>query len=548
VLLALPQSPNETVLEYDAASLSSSGLRLGQEKPFQKLILDGDVALNPMDAIPDVIGKVPPDFRESNASNMSGVEGYNLHPSTHYYTSTTLGLTWADHVTIIGWTRSGRTTLGYTGEGLEFLLEFDWNFQQDSTGKRLAVDIGCSMTYDSFKNPYAKNTASDPLRPVYPSVSGTTHIESIDKSRPYYCRTTRLVDPYEYDSYWADGRLFRHYAYGSSRRTSTGWLTRRTGVSSSTMLILDPAWYGKYNVLSKALSTISSDLYATLYDSTRSSTWSDLQETAIQSSIIISNNMFMFVQDVANLKKDFENLAQSGKRLGRDVLGAFSVEEANRELSQWAKSHGKQLIQDLDNVYLPLKYGYGLTVSEAHELGHKLLTLKQKYQSLFSGKFQMRARKTISTGVGSARVNYLANVKVQDNKFSKLYALIFNSGFWPTLSTAYDYIPYSFCVDWFVSIGDLLGQIDLYGYRCNMQLLSKVKSVIVDNGYMPARTLIANSPAVPESVMVAISYYKRWIEDQWDSPPFKLDVPLIGMSPGKFSHYTEATALLTQRL
>jgi hypothetical protein len=351
----------------------------------------------------------------------------------------------------------------------------------------------------------------------------------------------------DWDQKYSNGDI---YAHNSGRTYHQEWISWPSvpDVVSEYSLPLRPEFFDPWAALSRASSKINESLNSVLYNSTGESEWSEIQEKAIESSIIISNNMFMFVHDILNLKEDFTNLASAGKKFTGDLSSCFSTREAEKEITEWMKDNGKVIVQDLDNVYLPVKYGYGLTVSEAWELGNKIVTLKQKYRNLFSQLFQLRARKTLSTEFGPLKANYLANVRIADNKFSKLYAAVFNAGFWPRLTTAYDYIPYSFCVDWIVSIGDALEQADLYAYRCNLDLASLVKSVIIDNGRIPARDVFPNAPYVPEGTSINLSYYKRWIEEHWDSPPFKLDVPLLDTSPRNFSHYTELTALVTQRL
>jgi hypothetical protein len=322
------------------------------------------------------------------------------------------------------------------------------------------------------------------------------------------------------------------------RLTPIGTLACATGAESLLVKHFGVGYHAFRSVLtSSALSRIREVVDNAVYPRGSHSVWSDLQNTATQAAYIISNNMWMFVRDMANLKEDFQSLLDAGKKAYKSYSG-FARSPNLRA--------GKAAAVSTANVYLPVKYGYGLTVSEAHGIGQKLLTIGEKYRRLF-GVFQMRARQTVQTTLGPVRCCYLANVHLKDNAFSQLYGAIFNSGFYLTLKDAWDFIPYSFCVDWVVSVGDLVAAIDAKGYRANLDADAVLHTTIFDNAVPQLQLWLDLYDLLPEtSLAVRVSYYDRQVGRVFDPTPIALDTPLA--EGQHFSHFTEATALFVQRL
>jgi len=315
------------------------------------------------------------------------------------------------------------------------------------------------------------------------------------------------------------------FCYGTVVATEDGYIDFNR--------VLPPPEHRHAHMISGARKQIKQSIARTLGNIANRAFWSHIQEEALKDSIIISNNMFMFVRDMVDLKNYVQNVAESGDKLYRSIReDGVSVELAKAGA----------------NMYLPVKYGYGLTLAEANDIGNKIIGMREKYKNLFS-KFQCRHRRELKTDFGTMRCAYLANVVVKDNAFSEVYASLYNTGFWMTLKNAWDFIPYSFCADWILSFSDLLESIDLYGYRCNLSLLSLFHTYILDK--TPVRVIDlwpSLIGTVDDDLMVQLSYYDRQLLSEFDPPPFDLSTPLVDTDPAGWSHYTEAISLIIQRI
>jgi hypothetical protein len=109
------------------------------------------------------------------------------------------------------------------------------------------------------------------------------------------------------------------------------------------------------------------------------------------------------------------------------------------------------------SAWLSGRFGDRLTISDSRELLGSML------ERLKGGSYQLgRARRSWERGL--LKYEYCQTLIAYNKSYSGLMTAVkslMDWDAWPTLENTWDMIPLSFVVDWFVSVGDLLNQIDL---------------------------------------------------------------------------------------
>lgn len=284
----------------------------------------------------------------------------------------------------------------------------------------------------------------------------------------------------------------------------------------------------------------------------KSPVWSELMLEAMHDSTYLDNNMLMFVKDIVSMKDDFQNLRDAGVTLGNDLTAGFSKASLKSDIRKWERKHGRKLAKDVCNVYLPLIYGYKLTFDEAVEIGEKLAEKSGHWGDIFK-PYQARKSRHIfgSSKAGNSltvKASYLANLQCKDNSFSEMYAVLQHTGLQIGLNDAWDWIPYSFCVNWVVDVSNFLDSIDCYGWQCNYDLISCVKSNLTTLDYIVDERLLCGQLQSALGQTLSVESYKRWVEFSFDPPPFFTDFDVKQTIENLWYHRTEGAALILQRL
>jgi hypothetical protein len=159
---------------------------------------------------------------------------------------------------------------------------------------------------------------------------------------------------------------------------------------------------------------------------------SDTASEVVESLASYDGNLIAFAKDLPEFGGSLKALLD----LGRD----FSSPKA------WA------------SAWLSGRFGDRLTISDSREI------LEAAWHSLVNrGKYQVgRSRRQYDRGLMS--YTYSQTLIAYNKSYNGLMTAIkglMDWDAWPTLENMWDMVPLSFVVDWFVSIGDLLSQIDL---------------------------------------------------------------------------------------
>jgi len=212
---------------------------------------------------------------------------------------------------------------------------------------------------------------------------------------------------------------------------------------------------------------------------------------------------------------------------------------------------GRGKLTDLVDLFKPgsstflfTKYAVLPTVSDCE----RLLTAAGR-SSLYLKQQRLHSRRVTSMDVPNASyATHTAVLTVQCAEYPTWFTGEVQSmigemkrwGLYPEMMNLWDIIPYSFVVDWFVPIGDLLTDMDNY---LTVKNYFPVEYCIMSEKWEVGKPITSFLPLSGATGDVVYSYYTRWITLEVPLPPVTLEAEsTLG------NHLVEATALVLQRL
>jgi hypothetical protein len=268
-----------------------------------------------------------------------------------------------------------------------------------------------------------------------------------------------------------------------------------------------------------------------------------LQEQAIKNNRFYDGNFWMLFQDLSNLVEDFQNLKAAG------------VEDVY-QLWRWWKRKGSKMdtAKAAANTYLPLKYGYKLTLEDCQSFFDGILRAREELRGFHECRYlgPEREKEGLSSTPfipefsGSQVFCWQATVLPEPNMFSGVFAFLNDFSAWLTVEDAWDWIPYSFVIDWIVSTPKKFVQdMDWHAWKANFNLVEACRSYKLIGDCDARRVLKAPLGLIDPGQRVTISYYHRNWSKRFDPPPYYRE-----QSSGPataLSHWVELSALTIQR-
>lgn len=209
--------------------------------------------------------------------------------------------------------------------------------------------------------------------------------------------------------------------------------------------------------------------------------------------------------------------------------------------------HPSQMIPKLKNLkklktladnFLTLKYAILPTISDLSEIvsamNKRVPYLDRNGYSTYSNGYT--ETNLVDTSV-SVKLEQHIKVAVgnDDSDLEKLSQGMEKLGIFPDLKTIWELIPYSFVIDWFVGVGNLLERID-FGQRTLRYDIRYTTSSYKYTMNCDISKEFAGLTGTAQRV-----HYHRWTSDQ-------CPVPLMSLqTPDGFNHWLEAAALIVQR-
>lgn len=192
--------------------------------------------------------------------------------------------------------------------------------------------------------------------------------------------------------------------------------------------------------------------------------------------------------------------------------------------------------KDFSNALLSSEYGLRLTYRDSKEIINELCTTI--FGFFRSNKYRSRGQTTATTTYPTDIVvdcNYTVKVGNLDADLKGLMVKLFQYDLYPEMGNAWDMIPYSFVVDWFINIGDMFDAID----RENLFLKLPIDYSISTRTY---HFCLPTDPV--DSNIAQCTFYTRGIRSGGVSPLF-YDPEIFSGVP---THIPELSALIIQRM
>jgi len=248
--------------------------------------------------------------------------------------------------------------------------------------------------------------------------------------------------------------------------------------------------------------------------------WGDLTQTAIQDATVLDINTALYFRDFVLAKDSLLGIVKALK-------GAINP-------------------KTIADLYLSYKYGMRLT---ALDTVRAYKEIESKY--IASGDFTRSVRsmefsKGVSMGPtwGSLVWERSSNLKiyynpVEDGWRHAVYNL-FQWDLFPTLENVWDFVPFTFVVDWFIKIGDGLAEVDAKTFASVLRVLSTLSTTrismsglsAVDLFRLPDHTCLGN---------ISCTHFVR-------TPGYSLSLPVPSFERAhEFHNYAELAAILVQQ-
>jgi hypothetical protein len=127
------------------------------------------------------------------------------------------------------------------------------------------------------------------------------------------------------------------------------------------------------------------------------------------------------------------------------------------------------------SLYLSYKYGTRLTVSDSREI---LKLLGRAPAPLKHAVCRGRDIRTLTAGNLKAKetLAYKVFYEPYDHPLAKFMKRAYDLDVWLSLQNAWDLVPFSFVVDWFISIEDILSSMDALAYTAYLTVLAVTRS------------------------------------------------------------------------
>lgn len=255
--------------------------------------------------------------------------------------------------------------------------------------------------------------------------------------------------------------------------------------------------------------------------------WGDVDMDAVQGTRAININTLMYAKELFEIGKMVKSTAES--LLEKDP---------------------RNFVKQASNLYLSYHYGYRLSIQDTKTLySAARQELRKESRTLAASRarrqwsFELPEYSFLGAGATVLRTR---STKVwysqMPHELGRLINGLFRWDIFPELGNVYDLIPYSFVVDWFLPIGDILDKIDNHTYASTLD----VKGVIRSDKYEVE--LAGDSPIVRayfgdvQSLgPVKLTSYRRFFTRELTYPPLQL-TPQLGPK-----NWLPAAALILQR-
>lgn len=253
--------------------------------------------------------------------------------------------------------------------------------------------------------------------------------------------------------------------------------------------------------------------YEAVFDRThRNPNWHELAARAYQGLAFSDINGIAFLNDAAEMGAAFSSMAKTLKSIPSKRVKAAA--------SAWLSVH----------------YGFKLQLLDTITLRDELV--KQSLRNTRESKCQ--SAEYYEHGGVSYRAGYQVFYNEFDQLISEFDQLVRISDLVLTSENMWDMVPYSFVIDWFISIGDVLSALDGYAsLHRDHKVIAVGKSI---KGSRIALPSMFGLPSIYDTSGIVLSGYFRRYSRYLETPSL---LPNVTINP--FQHFAEGAALIVSR-
>lgn len=251
--------------------------------------------------------------------------------------------------------------------------------------------------------------------------------------------------------------------------------------------------------------------------------WGELCQSALQDARSLSINTGMYLYELATIGKTVKATAGLLK--------------------------GKITPKTLASLYLTDRYGVRLTMADTKSIiaaaSRELHATMKDYSWVRSQLTEsMLAPQGRFAGLGAIAVyHYKVYYSPYDHWLIDSLKTLMDIDLFPTLTNAWDFVPFSFVLDWFVDIGSLFEKIDTRTYASTLWVRGTLSSIKRTVGGIPAALLPISVNSVTGLAGVwSCTSYTRTRSRTLILPRLILD------QPREFSNYAELAAIIATKL
>lgn len=252
-------------------------------------------------------------------------------------------------------------------------------------------------------------------------------------------------------------------------------------------------------------------------------TWGDLAQDAVGNATYVSINTDAYIADFWKFVP-----------MIRGLLPLLKGNVSPKALSQ---------------LYLTWHYGVRLTIQDTEELAVAIQRALHVVRDTHYQVVRARASKDVVMGKvggtlgmpGIRNYNFKLYYNPIDTKLKKTILAAMSWDLYPTASNLWDFLPFSFVVDWFVGVQDELERQEVKGFVNNLDILSCI--LTSSTSFNLAYWQLAAAPAGAIVVgTITATLYERRVQ-----PWLPMPISRVEVSKG-FTHWVEGATLLIQKM
>lgn len=272
--------------------------------------------------------------------------------------------------------------------------------------------------------------------------------------------------------------------------------------------------------------------------------WTTLQSQAVQNNKLLDTDFVDYIVDMLELRESIVNLSDQFRK---DKIAIQNNLPKDLRNVTW-----DQLTKEGSNTFLPLHWGYNLTIQSAMEIGEQLdrcwsdvrLATEDRYLGPTRATERFLQLYFFGDISGTRTYAWQATVRPEPNGFSEAFAFLEERSVYPTAQSVWNRVPYSFVIDWFTgAFSNACKAIDLQAWKANYNLLECFRSVKYVVKVRPGKVFYPELMFSDPNSELEMTYYHRVWNRKFDPQP--LFTTGSGFS---ILHTIEAGALIVQRL